>query len=120
MKEIKFVAKHMGIMDVTANDFKEHRYFKYYPEKLVKFLWFKTIYPAHISDDFNYYLIEDIPNDLKIIDGIVYIKPHAWINYFNSAPNCISFETYHEAIDYAEKLAKKHELYSALGVLEQN
>lgn len=101
----------IAVVNVTANDYKEHPYFKYYPKRIIKFLGFNLkVIPEHIFDDYTYYTIDNMPDTLEVIDGVVYTIPHVWVNYFKMMPKSMYFKTYDEALSYARTIAKEHNL----------
>ena len=100
-----------SIVNVTANDFEIHPYCEYHPKRIVKFCGIKIkVIPEHITDDFNSYAMDDMPNGLKVIDGVVYTKPHVWVNYFKAIPKVKYFETYEEALSHGRKIASEYHM----------
>lgn len=100
-----------SIVNVTAYDFKRHPYCEYHRKRIVKFCGIKIkVIPEHITDDFNSYAMDDMPNGLKVIDGVVYTKPHVWVNYVKAMPKQRYFETYDEALDYGKLIASEYKL----------
>lgn len=110
-KNKRYINQTIGIISVTANDIKETTHFKYYPEKIIKFFGFKIkVIPEHIGDRYLCYKMDEIPEDLKVIDGILYTKPHVWINYYQLGYKQIIYEKYEDALRYAQFIAFQHEL----------
>lgn len=109
--EKAFINPACGIVNITANDFKPNSVVTYHKERTVKIFGhkIKTV-PACILEFGNLYSPDKLDPELKIIDNIVYTKPHIWINFNKREPYVKYFETYQEAIDYATEFAEKYTL----------
>jgi hypothetical protein len=109
--EKAFINPACGIVNITANDFQPNSVVTYHKERTVKIFGhkIKTV-PAYILEFGNLYSPDKLDSQLKIIDNVVYYKPHVWINFNKREPYVKYFETYQEAIDYATEFAEKYAL----------
>lgn len=109
--EKSFINPACGIVNITANDFEPSSLVIYHKERHIKIFGhkIKTV-PACISEFGTVYSLDKLDPQLKIIDNIVYTKPHIWINFNKREPYVKYFETYQEAINYATEFAEKYTL----------